>query len=75
MVGLTNDYVIPAGLKVSDALLKEGRDAPYANVIVVQTKDKNKPIFKKLIAVMHSKPVLDATLKLFPNGAAIKAWK
>ncbi len=75
LVGLTNDYVVPAGLHVSDALLKEGSNSPYANVIVVRTKDKDKPIFKKLIAVMHSKPVVNATLKLFPNGAAIKAWK
>jgi|SRR3989339_113171 len=75
LVALTDDYVGPAGFKANDAILKEGSDSPYANVIVVRTQDKNKPMFKKLIAAMHSKEVLKATLKAFPDGAAIPAWE
>lgn len=72
---ITNDYTKAAGFTVNQALFHEGPDAPYANVIVVQTKDKNKPVFKKLIAVTHSKPVVNITEKLFPDGGAIPAWK
>lgn len=75
LVALTNDFVKPAGFTIKQALIKEGPDSPYANVIVVQTKNKNEPIFKELIAVMHSKAVLNETKKLFPDGAAIPAWK
>lgn len=75
LVGLTNDYVKDAGLIPQDALLKEGADSPYANVIVVRSKNKGKAIFKKLVAVMHSKAVLKITEQLFPRGAAIAAWK
>ncbi len=74
MGALTNDYVGPAGFTVNDALAKEGTDSPYVNVIVVREQDKNKPIFKKLISVIHSQPVLEETLKVFPNGAAIAGW-
>lgn len=75
LVGITNDFIDQAGLTPKDALLKEGSDSLYANVIVVRTKDKNRPIFKKLIAAMHSKKVKQITEKLFPHGAAIPAWK
>lgn len=75
LVALTNDYIKPAGLTVNQALIKENANSPYANVIVVQTKDKTKPIFQELIKVMHSKPVLQATLKEYPDGAAIPAWR
>ena len=75
LVALTNDFVGPAGFTVKQALVKEGPDSPYANVIVVRTVDQRNPLFKELIKVMHSKPVLDETMKLFPDGAAIQAWK
>ena len=75
LVALTNDFIGPAGLNIKQALIKEGPDSPYANIIVVRTKDKDKPIFKELIAVMHSKPVVNETKKIFPGGAAIPAWK
>lgn len=74
MGALTNDYVGPAGFTVNQALLKEGPDSPYANVIVVRISDQHRAIFNELIAVMHSKPVVDATIKAFPNGAAIPAF-
>ena len=75
LVALTNDYVNIAGFKSDQALFHEGADVPYGNIIVVQDKRKNDPIFQKLVDVMHSKPVYDETVKLFPDGAAIPAWK
>ncbi len=75
LVGLTDDYVQPAGFTPQDALLKEGADSPYANVIVVRAGNENKPILKKFIAVMHSESVVKITEKLLPHGAAIPAWK
>lgn len=74
LVAITNDYVAPAGLSIQQALLKEGTDSLYANVIVVKKQNQENPVFQQLIDVMHSKPVVDVTQKIFPNGAAIPAW-
>jgi len=74
LVAITNDFVNSSGLSIKQALVKEGSDSPYANLIVVRTQDKENPVWKKLVAVMHSQPVLLETEKIFPNGAAIPAW-
>ena len=72
---ITNDYVSMANLGLQDAIYTESRDSPFANIIVVRTADKNRPVFKELVKVMHSQPVIKATEARFPNGAAIPAWK
>lgn len=74
LVAITNDYLAPTKLKITQALLKEGADSLYANVIVVRDVDKEKEVFQQLIAVMHSEAVLEETLKIFPNQSAIPAW-
>ena len=74
LVALTNDYVSTAHLTIADALLKEDAHSPYANVIVVQAADQHNASLLTLVQVMHSKAVVNATEKLFPNGAAIPAW-
>lgn len=74
LVAITNDFIGPTGLTLNQAILKEDSDSPYANLIVVAEKNKEKPIFKKLIAAIHSKPVVKITEQIYPNGAAIPAW-
>lgn len=74
LVAVNNDFITPAGLSFDQAILKEGKDSPYANIIVVRDEDKNEPRMQRLIAIMHSKPVVAETEKLFPKGAAIPAW-
>ena len=74
MAALTNDFVVPAGFTLHQALLHEQSDAPYANVIVVQTSRKDEAVLQILTKVMHSQPVIDKTMALFPGGAAIIAW-
>ena len=74
LVALTNDYVGPAGFTIQQSLLKEGPDSAYANIIVGRIDENNDDRLKTLAEVMHSKEVLDATVKIFPNGAAIPAW-
>ena len=74
LVVLTNTYVKPAGFTLNQALFKEGAHSPYANVIVVQTKQRHRKIFQKLIDAMHSEQVLKAVMQAYPDGAAVKAW-
>lgn len=75
IVGLTNDYVKVAGFTPEEALLHEGADSPYANVVVVRSSENDKPVFKKLVAAVQSPEAERVTMKLFPNGAALPAWK
>jgi len=74
LVALTNDYIKPAGLSSDQALLREGSDSPYANVVVVRKQDQDKPAYKKLLAAVQSKEAKAETEKLFPHGGAIAAW-
>lgn len=74
LVAITNDFIAPTGLTIKNAIIKEGSDSPYANLIVVREQDKNKPLLQQLIQIMHSKNVVDETNKEYPNGAAIPAW-
>ena len=74
LVAINTSFLPSVHLKLKDALLIEGSDAPYANVIVVRTEDKNKPWVQDLIASMHSKSVIDRAKVDFPGGAAVVAW-
>ena len=73
LVGINNDFLAPAGLSAKSAILLEGGDSPYANLIVVRKDNANNPSMKELIDVMHSKAVVDATEKEF-DGGAVPAW-
>ncbi len=75
LVALNNNFVAPAGFKPSDALFQEGAKAPYANIIVVREQDQHNPLLKTLVKIIHSRPVVSAVMRLFPNGAAIPAWR
>lgn len=75
LAAITNDYVSLAHLTVNDALIKEDKDVPYANLIVVRTRDKDNPKLRQLIHVMHAKPVLQAVQQIYPHGGAIPAWQ
>lgn len=74
LAAINNDYIQSAGFTLQQALFHEGPDAPYANIIVVQDSQKNRPVFKKLIDAMHSQGVIAVTQKQFAN-TAIPAWK
>jgi YaeC family lipoprotein len=57
-----------------DALVVEGPDSIYANIIVVREADKDKPEMKQLVQAFQSQEVEAAAEKLF-QGQAIPAWK
>lgn len=71
---INTNYAIPAGLTPrKDALFIEGKDSPYANVIVIRKDEVNDPRMKQLVAALQSNAVLKATQQIF-NGQAIVAW-
>ncbi|MDR2504261.1 MAG: MetQ/NlpA family ABC transporter substrate-binding protein [Deltaproteobacteria bacterium] len=55
---INTNFAGEAGLTPSkDALIIEGKDSPYANVIVVRSADKNSPAAKALIKAVQSSVV------------------
>ncbi len=72
---INTNYAIPAGLSPSkDALFIESKNSPYANIVAVRIKDKNKKQLHELVKALQSKAVLQEAKKLFGNNA-IPAWR
>ena len=42
---------------MKDALIIEGKDSPYANIVVVRNEDQKKREIKKLIEILNSAEV------------------
>ncbi len=72
---INTNYAISSGLLDNEKPLFSESPAPsYANLLVVRQKDKNNPLFKKLIAALHSPEVIAKAKELF-KGQAIIAWQ
>jgi D-methionine transport system substrate-binding protein len=71
---VNTNFALEAGLDPKkDAIAQEAPDSPYANVLVVREKDKNRPDFAKLVAAYHSQAVKDFIVTKY-KGAVIAAW-
>lgn len=71
---INTNYAVPAGLLPNrDALYVEGKDSPYANLIVVRADMPISVNDQRLVEVLHSPEVLETANKLF-NGQAVPAW-
>ena len=71
---INTTFAIPAGLRPSrDALYLEGKDSPYANLIVVRRNTDKKEQLALLVKALNSKEVKDKAHDLF-GDAAIVAW-
>ncbi len=55
MAAVNTNYALPAGLNpVKDAIAIEDPKGPYANIIVVQEKNKDAAWVKKIVKAYHS---------------------
>ncbi len=48
MAFINNTFAQPAGLTLDDALLKEGAESPYVNIIAVRAGDEDKESIQQL---------------------------
>lgn len=71
---VNTNYAVPAGLSPTrDAIFIEGKDSPYANILVARSKDKDLPAYQKLVKAYHSDEVKAFVGEHF-QGAGICAW-
>ncbi|WP_062268942.1 MetQ/NlpA family ABC transporter substrate-binding protein [Endozoicomonas arenosclerae] len=72
---INSTYSVPAGLlPARDALLVEGKDSPYVNLIVAREDNKDDPRIKALVESYHTQAVEDKAKELF-KGSAVPGWK
>lgn len=71
---INTTFAIPAGLSPSrDAIYIEGKDSPYANLIVIRRDSPKKPQLEQFVKAMNSPEVQAKAKELFGDGA-IPAW-
>lgn len=71
---VNTNFALEAGLNpTKDAIAQESPDSPYANVLVVREKDKDRPEFAKLVSIYHS-PAVKQFIETKFKGAVVAAW-
>ena len=71
---INTNFAVPAGLSpTKDAIVHEGADSPYANIIAIRQDEKNDPRMKQLVAALQSEEVVNAAKKIFKDQAIV-AW-
>ena len=71
---INNTFAQPAGLSLDDALIKEGPESPYVNLIVVRGGDEDREAIQQLVDAYQSEAVIEKAEELF-KGAAVPGWK
>lgn len=71
---INTNYALPANLNpTKDALIIEGKDSPYANIIAVRKGDENRPELQKLMEVLNSEDVKKFIQEKY-DGAIVPAF-
>lgn len=72
---INNTFAQPAGLNLAeDALIKEGPESPYVNLIVVRAGDEDREAIRQLVDSYQRDEVVAKADELF-KGSAIPGWK
>ncbi|SHF13909.1 D-methionine transport system substrate-binding protein [Modicisalibacter ilicicola DSM 19980] len=74
MAFINNTFAQPAGLSLDDALIKEGPESPYVNLIVVREGDEEREAIQQLVDAYQSEEVKEKAQELF-KGAAVPGWQ
>lgn len=71
---INTNYALEAGLSpTDDALVIEGADSPYVNILVTRQDNQNDPAVQKLVKALHSDTVKDFLAKQY-KGAVVPAF-
>ncbi|HLS68041.1 MAG TPA: MetQ/NlpA family ABC transporter substrate-binding protein, partial [Kiloniellales bacterium] len=74
VAAINTNYAVDAGMKpAEDAILREGIDSPYMNIIVVRSEDADAEWLEKLLAAYHTDRVREFVDERF-EGAAIPGF-
>lgn len=66
---INGNFALEAGfVPTEDALLLEGSESPYANILVARTEDKENETYLKILAALQSDKVSDYILENYGGG-------
>ncbi|TFH87373.1 MetQ/NlpA family ABC transporter substrate-binding protein [Billgrantia azerbaijanica] len=71
---INNTFAQPAGLTLDDALIKEGPESPYVNLIVVREGDQDREAIRQLVDAYQTEEVEAKAEELF-GAQAVPGWK
>ncbi|WP_251978276.1 MetQ/NlpA family ABC transporter substrate-binding protein [Salinicola avicenniae] len=74
MAFINSTFTQPAGLTLDDALVKEGPESPYVNLIVVRGGDEDREAIRHLVDAYQSEAVVEKAEALFQSGA-VPGWE
>lgn len=74
MAFINSTFTQPAGLTLDDALIKEGPDSPYVNLIAVREGDQDREAIQELVKAYQSDAVAEKAQELF-KGGAVPGWE
>ncbi|GHE22720.1 MetQ/NlpA family ABC transporter substrate-binding protein [Halomonas urumqiensis] len=74
MAFINNTFAQPAGLSLDDALIKEGPESPYVNLIAVRGGDQEREEIQQLVEAYQTDEVAAKAAELF-GPAAVPGWK
>ncbi|MDY7115794.1 MetQ/NlpA family ABC transporter substrate-binding protein [Halomonas sp. SSL-5] len=71
---INNTFAQPAGLTLDDALIKEGPESPYVNLIAVRGGDEEREAIQQLVKAYQTEEVEAKAEELF-GAQAVPGWK
>ncbi len=74
MAFINNTFAQPAGLSLDDALIKEGPESPYVNLIAVRAGDEEREAIRQLVEAYQTDEVEAKAEELF-GAQAVPGWK
>ncbi|MFW6381275.1 MAG: MetQ/NlpA family ABC transporter substrate-binding protein, partial [Bacillota bacterium] len=73
-VFINTNYALEADLNpLEDALIIEGEESPYANILAIRTEDENREVIHKLTETLTSEPVREFILEEY-EGAVVPVF-
>lgn len=73
MAFINNTFAQPAGLSLDDALIKEGPESPYVNIIAVRGGDEEREEIQQFVDAYQRDEVIEKAEELF-QGGAVPGW-
>ncbi|MCB8890356.1 MetQ/NlpA family ABC transporter substrate-binding protein [Vreelandella malpeensis] len=73
MAFINNTFAQPAGLSLDDALVREGPESPYVNLIAVRSGDEERKEIRQLVDAYQRDEVIEKAEELF-QGGAVPGW-
>ncbi|GEN22332.1 lipoprotein [Halomonas cupida] len=74
MAFINNTFAQPAGLLLDDALVSEGPESPYVNIIAVRAGDEDREEIQQMVEAYQTDEVAAKAEELF-KGAAVPGWE